>query len=136
MAKRKKSMLGDKIRAGTLLSSHLRRIAQEKTELTEGTALESGTLITKAEQLARLMWKLALGYEVQDVKTDKMIKHGPDRGMVQLIWDRMEGRATPTNGDLSKGRTAAKKVSEENKKRMNELAKPGSGNDIDENLQT
>lgn len=117
---KKNSMVGDKIRAGTLLSSHLRRIAQEESEFIESP--DGDRMGTKAEQLARLMWKLALGYKSEDVKTGKTIKHGPDRGMVQLIWDRMEGRAAPTNDNLKKKRALPKKVSDENKKRLNNLA--------------
>ena len=122
----KSPTIGDKSRAGRLLSEYLRRIAQEETELTEGTALESGTLITKAEAIARLMFKLALGYKEINKAGDKDIIHGPDRGMIALIWDRIEGRATPINDNLAKRRTLPKKVSDENKRRMNELA---TGND-------
>ena len=49
--------------------------------------------------------------------------------MIALIWDRIEGRATPINDNLSKGRTLPKKVSDENKKRMNELVTGGSDED-------
>lgn len=117
--------IGDKSRAGRLLSEYLRRIAQEETEFLK---LPDGDRIgTKAESLARLMWKMALGFTTIDKKTEKEIIHFPDRGMIALIWDRMEGRATPVNDNLGKRRALPKKVSDENKKRMNELATGGDG---------
>ena len=121
--------IGDKSRAGRLLSSYLRRIAQEETEFIEGP--DGDRMGSKAEAMARLMFKLALGYETEDVKSNKIIIHGPDRGMIALIWDRIEGRATPVNDNLSKGRTLPKKVSDENKRRMNELATGNSNGDVD-----
>lgn len=125
MAKRKKSsdsaasFLGDKIRAGQLLSSHLRKIAQEQTELIRDQ--DGDRLGTKAEALARLMWKMALGYTETDVKTGETVIRGPDRGMIALVWDRIEGRA-PLSADLgSKKRTIADRVSEQSKARLNKL---------------
>ena len=125
---KKNSLIGDKIRAGTLLSTHLRKIAQEKTEFIDGP--DGDQMGSKAEALARLMWKMALGYE-ETTDDGKITIHFPDRGMVQLIWDRMEGRAAPVNENLIKKRALPKKVSDENKKRMNELATGGNSGDTD-----
>ncbi len=111
------SMLGDKMRAGTLLSTHLRKIAQEATETTS-----EGGMITKAEALARLMFKLALGYSELDVKTNIETIHAPDRGMIGLVWDRIEGRAALITDNAAKKRTLPKRVSDENKKRLNNMA--------------
>jgi len=41
-----------------------------------------------------------------------------------LIFDRMEGRAPAANENLDKRRTLPKKVSDENKIRLNNLAQP------------
>jgi len=117
--------IGDKAHAGRMLSEFLRRIAQEKTEVTDGTALEDGVMITKAEAMARQMFKIALGYEeVTANKAGVLItkKIKPSAGMMALIFDRMEGRAAPTNLNEDKKRTLPKKVSDENKKRLNDLA--------------
>ena len=122
---KKNSLVGDKIRAGTLLSTHLRKIAQEPTEFIKES--DGDRMGTKAEALARLMWKMALGYTTTDVKTEKEIIHFPDRGMIQLIWDRVEGRATPVNDNLTKKRALPKKVSEESKRRLNNMATGDSG---------
>ena len=118
--------IGDKIRAGQLLSSHLRKIAQEETEFVTGP--DGDVMVSKAEALARLMFKLALGWEEDDIKTGKKKIHNPSAGMIALIWDRIEGRSVPLTGSDKQGRTLPKKVSEESKKRLNQLA---TGNDGD-----
>lgn len=130
--------IGDKARAGRLLSEHLRRIAQEETEFVKGTS-DADRMITKAEALARLMFKLALGWEEEqeNVKTGVTITkvHNPSAGMIALIWDRIEGRSVPLVGDGKQGRTLPTKVSEENKKRLNRLATGDSGSS-DSDMQT
>jgi hypothetical protein len=122
------TVLGSKARAGRLLSHHLRVIAQEFTELSP-----EGEMISKAEYLARTMFSLALGSKEVD-------KHGveiitvPDRGMIALIWDRIEGRAAQVDSADDKKMTVPKKVSAENKKRLNSLAL--GENDLDAKLET
>jgi len=112
--------IGDKARAGRMLSEFLRRVAQEKTELV--TVDGEDIMVTKAEAMARGMFKIALGYEEFDPKKQKTTVHKPSAGMMALIFDRMEGRAAPSNeGERSK-RTLPKKVSAENKKRLNNMA--------------
>lgn len=116
--------IGDKARAGRLLSEHLRRTAQEETE-----TQPNGDLISKSEALVRLMWKIALGYTEFDVKAGKDIVHKPSAGMIALIWDRVEGRSVPLAANDGQGRTLPKKISDENKNRLNKLA-TGSNDDI------
>ncbi len=113
--------IGDKARAGRMLSEFLRRIAQEKTELAEVDGED--ILVTKAEKMARNMFKIANGYTEHDFKKNKDVVYKPSAGMIALIFDRMEGRAAPTNLNDDKKRTLPKKVSAENKKRLNDLAK-------------
>ena len=116
------SMLGAKMRAGILLSTYLRNIAQEETEFLE---LPDGSKMgTKAEALARLMFRMALGFKEEDVKTGEVKIHPPDRGMIGLIWDRIEGRAVPVTGNLAKKRTLPKRVSDENRKLLNDMVTP------------
>jgi len=119
--------ISDKARAGKLLSGHLRMIAQEDTEFVVGP--DGDKMATKAEALARLMFKIALGYEETIIKSGKsgeaieitkVVK--PSAGMIALIFDRMEGRAPAANENLDKKRTLPNKVSDENKKRLNNLA--------------
>jgi hypothetical protein len=117
----KKTLLGDKARAGRLLSEKLRQILQEETELVETP--DGERLSTKYEALVRLMVKMALGYKEVDIKTGKEVKHLPDRGMIQQVWDRAEGRAVPVNEGLGKRRPLPKKISDANKERLNSMAK-------------
>ena len=116
--------IGDKAHAGRLLSEFLRRIAQEKTEFANVDGED--IMVTKAEKMARNMFKIANGYEEFDPKKNKTTVHKPSAGMIALIFDRMEGRAAPTNLNEDKKRTLPKKVSAENKNRLNELAQGGS----------
>ncbi|KKL21842.1 hypothetical protein LCGC14_2441390 [marine sediment metagenome] len=118
--------IGDKARAGRLLSQHLRKIAQEETEFVEGP--DGDVMVSKAEALARLMFKLALGWEEDDVKTGKKKVHNPSAGMIALIWDRIEGRSVPLVGDGKEGRTLPTKVSEESKNRLNRMVTGDNGN--------
>ncbi len=117
--------IGDKIRAGQLLSSHLRRIAQEETEFVEHP--DGDKMVSKAEALARLMFKLALGWTEDDVKTGKKKIHNPSAGMIALIWDRIEGRSVPLAGGDKDKRTLPKKVSEESKNRLNRMVTGDNG---------
>ncbi len=115
------TLAGDKIRAGRQLSTFLRKIAQEKTEFDPGG--EGEEMMTKAEALARKMFELALGCTVFDVKRQKDVTLAPDRGMIALIWDRMEGRAVATDDSETQKRTVPKKISDANKKRLNDMVK-------------
>ncbi len=116
--------IGDKARAGRLLSEYLRRIAQEQTEFIKGP--DGDVMVSKAEALARLMFKLALGWEEDDVKTGKKKIHNPSAGMIALIWDRIEGRSVPLAGDDRQSRALPKKVSEESVRRLNQQATNGN----------
>ena len=127
--KKKNTLIGDRSRAGIMLSTKLREIAQEETEFIKDP--EGDRMVTKAEALARLMWKMALGHttkvETADKGTIETI-HAPDRGMMQLIWDRMEGRASPANENLQKKRKLPARVSEANKQRLNDMLKDKNDN--------
>ncbi len=122
--------IGDKARAGRLLSEHLRKIAQEEKECIKVTS-DADRMITKAEALARLMFKLALGWEekITNVKTGVTITkaHSPSAGMIALIWDRIEGRSVPLAGGDKDKRTLPKRVSEESKNRLNRMTTGDDG---------
>ena len=116
------------IKANKLVSQFIRKIATEETEFLKGQDGDD-SLVTKAEALARLIWKKALGYT--DVRIDSSgeteISHEPDKGYVNLLIDRLEGTARPVVGDSGK-RTTAQKVNDEGKKRINGIL--GSGKEI------
>jgi hypothetical protein len=120
---------GLKTSAGMMLSKHLRKIAAEHTEV-GGNDPENGQarIITKAEALARVMWKLALGYSeetrIRDEKTGKVSlivkEHKPDNTMISLIWDRLEGKVSAQE-DKAKKQPLSHKVDEQIKQRINAL---------------
>lgn len=121
MAKKKElSERGKKTRAGMLLSNFLRQIAQEKTEVALDANGED-RMVTKAEAIARLMYKMALGYE-ETGDEGKVIKHRPDKSMIALIFDRIEGRAPMMNSDEARKKGIADRVGEEGANRINRSA--------------
>lgn len=85
-----------------LITDLLRRIGEEASE---GITVQGETkLATKTEALARLLWKMALGYEQEEKDASgqmKMKRHNPDKVAQGIILDRIEGRIsqTPTGRD-------------------------------------
>lgn len=113
-----------KQRAGTLLSGFLRTILEEKTEVND--SIENPQMITKAEKIARLMVKHAIGFTEQrlndkDIAYD--IIHPPDRTYLAMVWDRAEGRVAAVEPGKKERRTVADKMGEQSKKRINKISK-------------
>ncbi len=110
---------GIRTRAGKLLSAYIRQIAEEETEF----AKDEDKMVTKAEALARLIWKKALGYkEVNIVKGQPVdTYYHPDKGCMGLIFDRMEGKAPAALDEGDEKLTVAERVSEQGKKRIAEV---------------
>lgn len=123
MGKKKKPDHGIRTKAGQLLSQFVRSIALEQTELIKVTDGED-RMASKAEALARLMWQRALGYVEQRVEKGALVStvHPPDKMLMGMIFDRMEGRAPLMNPDKKDRRTIADRVSEQGKKRSNKIA--------------
>ena len=114
---------GKKTKAGQLLSHFLRQIAEERTELIKDSGEDR--IATKAEALARQMWKDALGYkELEPVyrngelKGHKEVVHHPNRAMMELVFNRIEGRAPLAIQEGDDKITVTERVSEEGKKRI------------------
>lgn len=115
MAAKKKDVL----KANRLVSQFIRKIATEQTELVNNPE-RGDELVTKAEALARTIWKKALGYTETkvDAKGPMDISHEPDKGYINLVLDRLEGTARPTVGNAN-GRSTTQKIRDEGKKRIN-----------------
>jgi len=113
---------GSKVRAGQLLSQFLRIIAEEKTESVVDPDDGEDRMATKAEALSRQIWKMALGYKEFDVKKGKDIVHKPDKSMMRLVFDRIEGKARTVGESQTSNQKIADKVSEIGKKRINSLS--------------
>lgn len=113
---------GDKKRAGRLVSTFLRSVAQEKiaVEVTEGES----KLITRAEALARQLWKMALGKFVKhvDMKTGTIYYEAPDKHAMDIVIDRMEGRVGTLEDEQNKDETIPDKISRKNKQKISKIA--------------
>jgi hypothetical protein len=121
------SIKAEKIKAGKLLTAQLKTILQEKTEV-EMDEDGAPIIVTKAEKMARTMVKMALGYKEEverkmDGKTviDELV-HGPNAGLIALVYDRVEGRIPVASVEEPDKRTLADRVSEQGKKRINNLS--------------
>lgn len=131
MAKKSKNKIsehGVKTKAGLLLSKFLREIAAEQTELCKGEDGED-RMVTKAEALARLVWRKALGYtetvQYHDAKTgnlgEEKLVHSPDKAMMHLLFDRIEGKTPSLDSGKNNPLTIADRVSQEGKNRINNI---------------
>ena len=109
------------MKQGRLLSKFIRMIAEESTEFIKGEGSEDDRMATKAEALARNLWKLALGWEeviiCEDDSVTKVV-HQPDAKIAFLLMDRMEGRAPTAVDDTDYRPSTAKKVTEQGLKRI------------------
>jgi len=124
---------GKKVAAGKLLSKFIREIAEEIHDNPLVKAIgEEAVMVTKAEALARYMWKAALGYSEDMDMLDKQGKkigirpefHRPDKTFIGMIWDRMEGRAAMIDAKGGSDKASlADRVSEQGKKRLSQIAK-------------
>lgn len=118
--------LGKKSRSGQVLSQYIRAIATEQTELIIDPETGKSKVVSKGEALARKMWLTALGY-VFDPSTEKYIETGElSLEWVKALLDRAEGKVGVGGDDPNADRvTAAERVSEVNKDRLNTLADGG-----------
>lgn len=91
---------------------------------------EADGVITKGEALAQLIWQNALGYTevlVDDEGNKKEIVHPYSQACIQLLFDRVEGKAGPVAVDNEGRVTAATKVSELARTRVNAMAAEATG---------
>ena len=122
--------MSKRIKAGKLLSRFIRQIAEEETEFVKD---DDGVdrMATKAEALARQIWRQALGYTELIVSDPTLppveVVHKPDQKMLALLYDRMEGRAATASEDETLRPSTAQKVSEQGKKRIAALGDFGGG---------
>ena len=113
--------MGTKAAAKKMFTHYLNEIGQEETE--HYTDEDNQMIMcTKIEKMCRNMWNFALGFKDKvkaDDGTEINVTHAPDRGMMVILYDRLEGKAAPTR-DVSTGKrvTAADKVTEQTKKRI------------------
>ncbi len=116
--------LGQKSRAGHLLSGYLRAIGTETDQVViedtpEGCPPGLPRIVSKAEALARFIWRKALPH-----KDDEGKQHEPDIRYVHIVLERVEGKAGVIDADKDAGReTIPEKVSRLGVERLNRIAK-------------
>lgn len=113
MAKRKETQLYN----SRQLTKHLREFAADIE-----TMDDDGNMITRGEALALLIWRKALGSESRDPKTNEITVHKPEAWAIQLIYERIEGKAPMALVDDRAQLSVAEKVSELVRKRLNKQA--------------
>jgi hypothetical protein len=113
MAEQKRNL---KIPTGAILSKYLRCLALEIE-----TVDEQGDPVTKAQALAMLVWKHALGFKDRDDKGKESF-HKPETWAIELLYNRIEGRI-PIAVVEESGRSLTEKVSDLGKARINSLSK-------------
>jgi|GEM_PF-3570170 len=121
--------LGKKSRAGRVLSEYLRGIASEQTETVVDPVTCKPVIVSKGEYLARKLWDKALGrFMREDPETGKVeiVEGDINLDCVKILLERVEGKAGVNSdaADVTKP-TAADKVSEINKRRLNVMAEGG-----------
>jgi len=108
----------DIIKARNLLTRFIRQIAQEKVAI-DDKDIAAQRVVTKAEALARIVWRGALGYiEIDD---GKRIVHQPDKGFIHLIYDRIEGKVGTADETRKQEVKIPDRISEIAKARANKL---------------
>ena len=131
MAKKKTSnpenkdllQLGQKSRAGVVLSSYLRAIATETTEVIQddvpaGCPSGMPRMVSKAERLARWLWHRALPH-----KDDEGNEVQPDLRVVQIVLERIEGKAGTVAEEKSDTReTVPDRISRLGAERINKIS--------------
>ena len=114
MAPKKKKI---KAPTGAILSKYLRMLA-----LDIETMNEDGDLVTKAEALAGLVWKYALGFEEQDPDNpEKTLCHRPATWAVDLLYNRIEGKI-PLAAIEEGAHSLTERVTEMGKAKINALS--------------
>jgi hypothetical protein len=117
---------GERIKAGQLLTRYIKEIANEETEVSPDSQFPK--MITKAEALARLIWKHALGFkdkEINDKGVETEIRVKPSLAHQNIVLDRIEGKIGVV-GDSGEGGTPLhQRVSAEGRKRINSLTGGG-----------
>ena len=105
------------------MTKFLRALAEEvETSLRDESSGEF-RLITRAEMLALVLWKKALGWiEPNKIKDGPEIVHKPESWAIQLIYERLEGRAPQAVPDAKGHLTAADKIDELAKSKLNRTA--------------
>lgn len=119
--KKRKAFVKPKGYSNKELSNHLRSLAAEIHDYSE-----EGEGVTRGEALAKLLWDKALGYtvkQIDDVGIETETHHEPASWALQMLFDRLEGKAPQAMEDTTDKITAAETVGTMAANRMNDFAK-------------
>ena len=120
--------LGGKQRAGRHLSEYIRAIGTEVDQVIlpdtpQGCAPGLPRLVSKAEALARHIWRHALPWT-----DDEGMKHEPDIRYVGIVLERAEGRAAVMEQEKGDTReTVPDRVARMSVDRINSIASEAAG---------
>lgn len=112
--------LGEKQRAGRALSEMIRAIGTEQTEvvLDDGPKPGPPRIISKAESMARFIWRKALPH-----KGDNGEEHEPELDYIRIVLDRAEGKPGVAGKDIEeKKESVPARISRMNTERLNSMA--------------
>jgi hypothetical protein len=109
-----------KVPTGAILSKYLRALALDIESMDD-----SGDPVTKAQKLAELVWKHALGFTDEKDPTKRI---PPATWAIELLFNRVEGKI-PLAVVEDQGRSLTDKVSDLGKAKANSLAEAASEND-------
>lgn len=124
MAKKNKNLTAP---TGTILSKYLRLLA-----LDIETIDDDGDPVTKAEALAALVWRHALGFEEADPDNPaKVTRHRPATWAVDLLYNRIEGKVPLLPPEDSNG-PLPDRISELSKATINAMSDPTPLEDPDD----
>lgn len=82
---------------------------------------DEGNIITRAEILAKILVKKAMGY-VEIIEGVEIV-HPPERWAIELLYDRMEGRVAAAEPEKLTSKTVAEKVGHMAKLSINSMTK-------------
>lgn len=112
-----------KLVAAKELTKMIKQIGMEAHTYIDDDTLD-GRPVSKFETLARLVWDRALGCTVKDVKTGEEVVFHPDKGFINMIWERVEGKVAPAASNSGKEKaTLSSRIKEQSKRRLNQMSK-------------
>lgn len=118
MASKKKKRTQAK--ASRLVSKYITEMAS-----IEDASMEDGDggvrLAARAEKLAHIIWKNALGYTELDVKNNLDIVHAPSLSYMKMLLERLEGKVQDVSAVKSK-KSIADRVKDTTRSRLNKMA--------------
>ncbi|MEN6335906.1 MAG: hypothetical protein ABFE01_16760 [Phycisphaerales bacterium] len=122
--------LGQRSRAGRLLSEYIRAIGTEtdqvvQDEVPQGCTPGMPRMVSKAEALARHIWRNALPRT-----DDDGTRHEPDIRYIHIVLERAEGKAGTVEQEKTDTRESVPdKISRINAERINRISSEVTGDD-------